>query len=133
MILGHERDTFSSLNYWEKSSEIFEPDQIQSYIHYLISYHSPKDVYDYFIMQVNMVNWNLVKMWMLLKFRLLLLEFWLIQLSCSGYSMLEEEEAIWTTNRTAWKFPTSHSWSGEVLYILLFVSNCHNQYIYIFC
>lgn len=37
--------------------------------------------------------------------------FW-ISASCSGNTMFEEEEAIWTANRTAWKLPVAYSWPG---------------------
>lgn len=32
--------------------------------------------------------------------------------SCSGDTMFEEEEAIWATNRAAWKLPVAYSWPG---------------------
>lgn len=55
---------------------------------------------------------------------------------CSGYTMFKEEEVIWTTNRTAWKFPVAYPWSGDVGIGTIFldplnsVSNIVNNFIY---
>lgn len=47
----------------------------------------------------------------------LLSDFFFVICACSGYTMFEEEEAVWATSWAAGQLPTSHSWPGKDLFI----------------
>jgi hypothetical protein len=60
----------------------------------------------------------------------------LIFISCSGDTMFEEKETIWTASRAAWKLPIAYSWPGihnrvqpvDTIFTNFTIFNSHTYY-----